>query len=342
MIVKKTLSLRSIYEFAGHHLLWLTAWMTLVTCIYYFSGWEMIMLPWLPVSLIGTAVAFYVGFKNNQSYDRLWEARKIWSDIAGNSKMFATMVKNYRSDEADLHDDDRAIRTQLIHRHIAYLYQLREQLLEPTQWEHVSLHNPWRIGYYNRQRRAELNNRFKEELDEIAAGNYISAEEKTSLQKSNNKAAQLLDIQSQVVQQLYANKTFNMIQQIDIQHTINDFYDEQCKVERIKQTPFPRKYASFSFLFVCIFIFVLPFGIVGEFSRLGDMGAWLSIPAGAIVGWVYVVMEMIGDYSENPFEGLHNDAPLLAICRDIEIDMLQMISENNIPKPIQPKGHVLL
>lgn len=340
MIVQKTLSLRTVYEFAGHHVPWLAVWMSLVTCVYYFSHCTLMALPWLPLSLVGTAVAFYVGFKNNQSYDRLWEARKVWSDIAGDSRTFTAMVKNYQSDEA--HTDDGIVRRQLIFRHINYLYQLREQLLIPVQWEHVSLHNRWRRGYHNRQRRAMLNQLYKEELDEVMHRTCLPAADRQQLQGVTNKAAQLLNIQSQAVQQLYQNKVLNMIQHIDIQHELNNFYAEQSKLERIKQTPFPRKYASFSFLFVCIFIFLLPFGIVGEFSRLGDAGIWLSIPVGVVVGWVYVVMEMIGDYSENPFEGLHNDAPMLAICRDIEIDMLEMLGTGDVPKPITSKGFVIL
>jgi putative membrane protein len=63
---------------------------------------------------------------------------------------------------------------------------------------------------------------------------------------------------------------------------------------------------------------------------------------GVLVGWIYVVMEMIGDYSENPFEGLPNDIPMLSICRTIEIDLLQMNGEKEIPKPIQAKQHVLI
>lgn len=133
-----------------------------------------------------------------------------------------------------------------------------------------------------------------------------------------------------------------MMQQTTLQEVLNSFYDEQGKAERIKNFPFPRKYATFSFVFVCIFVFLLPFGIVGEFRKLGDAYIWLSVPVGVIIGWIYVVMEMIGDYSENPFEGLHNDIPMLTICRTIEIDMLQMIGDPNIPKPIQPKNHVLL
>ncbi len=37
-----------------------------------------IPLPWLLISSIGIAAAFYLGFNNKASYNRLWEARKIW------------------------------------------------------------------------------------------------------------------------------------------------------------------------------------------------------------------------------------------------------------------------
>lgn len=45
-------------------------------------------------------------------------------------------------------------------------------------------------------------------------------------------------------------------------------------------------------------------------------------------------MEMIGDFSENPFEGTYNDVPITSISRGIEIDLREMLNENNIPKPI--------
>ena len=46
-------------------------------------------LPWQPISVIGIAVAFYLGFKNNSSYDRAWEARKIWGAIVNDSRSMA-------------------------------------------------------------------------------------------------------------------------------------------------------------------------------------------------------------------------------------------------------------
>ncbi|RPD41517.1 bestrophin family protein [Chitinophaga barathri] len=340
MIVKKNLSLKAIFRFAGQHLIWLLPWMLVVPALYYFTHWKFLTIPLLPLSLVGTAVAFYVGFKNNQSYDRVWEARKIWGAIVNDSRKLATLIKNYRAEKISVSAEGARTRKEVVHRHIAYLYQLREQLLRPTQWEHVSLSGIF--GSYNQRRRDRFFNNFKQELDEVAERPYLSEEELQSLNGFNNRAAQLLDKQTQSVQALYDIKEINWMQQSDLQSVLNSFYNEQGKAERIKNFPFPRKYASFSFVFVCIFVFLLPFGMVGEFAKLGDGMIWLSVPVSVIIGFVYVVMELIGDYSENPFEGLHNDIPMLAICRTIEIDMLQMMGEKDIPRPVQPKEGILL
>ena len=132
---------------------------------------------------------------------------------------------------------------------------------------HVSLN--WIFGSFNRRRRDHIFNNFKADLDELAKHQYLSPEEKQSLEGFNNKAVQLLDKQTQQVQLLFDRKVINLMQQIDLQVTVNSFYDGQGKAERIKNFPFPRHYGSFSFVFVCIFIFLLPFGIVGEFAKLG-------------------------------------------------------------------------
>ncbi|MET0466294.1 MAG: bestrophin family ion channel [Chitinophagaceae bacterium] len=340
MITKKHLSLKDIYRFAGQHLIWLIPWMMLVPGLHYLTGWRFFTIPWLPLSLIGTAVAFYVGFKNNQSYDRLWEARKIWGGLVNSSRKFAAMVRNYASQESAEPGNSTSARNQIIYRHIAYLYQLREQMLKPAPWEHVQL--KWIYGKYNRLRRQKHFDNFKGELEQLDVKKYLQAEEVAALGRFSNKATQLLDRQTSAVQLLHKEHGINAVQQVDIQSVINQFYDDQGRAERIKNYPFPRQYASLSFVFICLFIFLLPFGIVTEFEKLGTHMIWVSVPVGVIIGFVYVMMELIGDYSENPFEGLHNDIPMLAICRTIEIDLLEMIGEEHIPLPIMPKDDVLL
>jgi putative membrane protein len=341
MIVRKTLGLKQIYEFGGHHFIWLIPWMLLVSGTYHFTQWRWMAIPWLPLSVIGIAVAFYVGFKNNQAYNRLWEARKIWGAMINNSRMLGTMLKHFVASDTISPQELELIKRRMVHRHIAYLYTLRQQLLAPAPWEHVSLR--WIFGYFNRKRHYHLLEiPYEQELAEVAAKPYLDPEEQKTYEGAANKATQLIDRQTGDLAALFRNNCMNMMQHIELQRTLNNFYDEQGKAERIKRFPFPRHYGSFSFVFVCIFVFLLPFGVVGEFSKLGGDMYWLSVPIGALIGWIFVVLEIVGDYSENPFEGLYNDVPMLSICRTIEIDLLQMFGEKDIPKPIQPKNSVLM
>lgn len=310
-----------------------------IVALLYRLGWQWISIPWLPVSLIGTAVAFYVGFKNNQSYDRVWEARRIWGAIVNSSRSWAVMLNAYvRKPDASA-AEIKMIKTALVYRHIAWLYTLREQLLVPTQWEHVSLTHLF--GRLAAQRRERFGiGQFKDFLNERQQQNYFN--DKHTWDFAANQATQIINLQSQHLAELEEQEFLHMRRQLDMQTVLNDFYDHQGRAERIKKFPLPRQYASLSFIFICIFIFLLPLGIVAEFARLGEAGVWLMIPFGTIVGWIYVVMELIGDYSENPFEGLGTDVPMLSICRTIEIDMLQILGETEIPKPIQPVNDVLM
>ncbi len=140
MIVKKNIDLIGIINFSWFHMIWLTLWATLMAIVYKFFYFEWMRIPWLPLSIVGTAVAFYIGFKNNSAYDRLWEARKIWGAIVNSSRMLGASVKGFVGNqfrEQPLTNEAlKKIHTELIYRHIAWLYVLRDQLLIPTQWEH--------------------------------------------------------------------------------------------------------------------------------------------------------------------------------------------------------------
>jgi putative membrane protein len=52
-------------------------------------------------------------------------------------------------------------------------------------------------------------------------------------------------------------------------------------------------------------------------------------------------MEIVGDNSEDPFEGFINDVPMTALCRTIEIDLRQMLGEEDLPDAIQPIDDIL-
>ena len=123
---------------------------------------------------------------------------------------------------------------------------------------------------------------------------------------------------------------------------LSEFYDHQGKAERIKKFPLPRQYATVSALFVGIFILLLPFSMIPELMKMGGFGYWVSIPITALIGWIYIMMELVGDYTENPFQGMTNDIPMLSLCRTIEIDLLEMLGEKDLPQAIKEKNGILM
>ncbi len=345
MFVKKNFSLIDVLKFSGVHIIWLTTWATLVTVVYEYLHWEWLNIPWLPISVIGTAVAFYVGFKNNSAYDRLWEARKIWGAIINSSRMWGATVRSYISnqftDQSLENKELQKIHQRLLYRHMAWLYALRSQLLIPTPWEHINQHRMVAKSVKSIQERYGIN-LTQDGVTETELKEFLPSDELDRLINYKNTATQIIDQQSQDLKNLRKLNLIDDFRHMELQKLLNDFYTHQGKCERIKKFPLPRQYGSSSFMFVAIFIFLLPLGMVPEFHDIAENAVWLAIPFTVLVGWVYIMMELVGDYSENPFEGLGNDIPMLSLCRVIEIDLKEMLGEENIPPPIKAENGVLM
>ncbi len=348
MIVRKNIDLWGLISFSWFHMVWLTLWAVLMAVFYYAFDFEWMKIPWLPLSIMGTAVAFYIGFNNNSAYDRLWEARKIWGAIVNSSRMWGSTVISYVSNlhaekgesEAELQN----IQRRMVYRHIAWLYALRDQLLIPTQWEHLrDSHEGWVCRFYEKRKNNFGIGLLGDDVTVEQLKSLLPAEEHNQLINYQNTATQIIDRQSQELKELRQRGLIDDFRHMEMQKTLNDFYIHQGKCERIKKFPLPRQYASMSFTFVAIFIILLPFGLIPAFQELSPhYGQWISIPFVALVGWVFIMMELIGDYSENPFEGLGNDIPMLALTRVTEIDLREMLGETDLPPAIQPINGVLL
>lgn len=345
MFIERGFSIKRIWQFSGKYIIILTAWSALVVLIYEIFHLSWLKIPWLPLSLIGTAVAFYLGFKNNSAYDRMWEARKIWGAIVNSSRAWGTCVKNYISnhfaDEDYPPEELYELKKKLIYRHIGWLYALRSQLLIPTTWEHSSQGGKQgrRAAYYQRTFGTGL---VDDEVTESELSKFLPPDEYEKLIHYKNTATQIIDQQGIDLAVIHRLGLIDSFRHMELQKILYHFYEHQGKAERIKKFPLPRQYGNMSFLFVALFIFLLPFGMVTEFAKLGDWGVLLSIPFTGLVAWVYFMMEMVGDYSENPFSGMGNDIPMLSLCRVIEIDLREMLGETELPEPIKAKNGVLM
>ena len=278
-------------------------------------------IPWQPIGVIGIAVAFYLGFKNNSSYDRTWEARKIWGSIVNNSRSFGAGVISFVKGE-----DEKEIRRELIYRHIAWMTALRHQLRLSREWEHTQE----RIkGIYVPTVCEDYINKLESELK-----NYLPEAEMAFYESKSNMATQIMAFQSRRLQELFEEDYFEHFRHMELYHLVVTFYEDQGKSERIKNFPFPRQYASTALWLTMVFSLLIPFGMLDIFGAMSGFKPWLVPVFGALVIWIFFLMEKIGDYSENPFEGTYNDVPITTIARGIEIDLREMINDENIPGPL--------
>lgn len=290
MYVQKKFKLINILRFSGWPTMVMLIWSCIVFASHAFFHDNWVKVPWLPISVIGTAVAFYVGFKNNQAYDRLWEARKIWGAIVNSSRAWGSIVKAYISNQFTTSDYSKEEldnhKQKLIYRHIAWLYCLRSQLLIPTSWEHISQGGKRGRKYTEKQMERFGVGLINDHDAEATLKQYLQDDEYERLINYKNTATQIIDQQSINLQQLREKDIIEDFRHMELQKVLNDFYIHQGKAERIKKFPLPRQYGNFSQIFVGIFLFLLPFGMLTEFHQIGESMAWLSIPFSVIVGWV--------------------------------------------------------
>lgn len=313
-------------------LLWSGAWAATLTGLHTELGLNWLRLPALPVTLLGTAVAFYLGFKGNAAYERMWEARKIWGGIVNTSRTWGVFVTSMVTDrvvegapDAPLADVHR----ELVYRHVAWLGALRTQLLRTKQWEHVQ---PWNDEY------RKIFGTF-DTSDEVLANrvrDFVDAAELEALMRTKNRATQLLQRQGQRLKELRAEGRVEDFRHMELARLVETCFTLQGQAERIKNFPLPRQYATANHWFVTVFILLLPLALIGAFEdgTWPDNFVWVTVPVSMLMAWVYHLWDRVVDYTENPFEGLINDIPMGALSRTIEIDLREMLGETELPPPV--------
>ncbi|MEM1451330.1 MAG: bestrophin family ion channel [Planctomycetota bacterium] len=348
MYTKRIFSPRDLLIWTRRELVLLLGIAVVPVVLYDVLDQRWIYLPWLPIALVGTAVAFILSFQNNAAYDRTWEARKIWGGIVNSSRAWAMMVNDFISNrvatEPATDAELRKIRQRLVRRHVAWMTSLRHALRASRPWEHVNqekTNREWAARIQIREHHVSL-------AEDIA--DSVEPGEGPAVCGRANPAAQILALQSRDLAGLRERGLIDDFRHVRMQDVLNELVYGQGKSERIKNFPYPRQYATLNLTLLWIFIVLIPFGLVREFAELGEEIAsvapalsqrfvWLSVPFSLVVMWVFHTIERIGRTTENPFEGSVNDVPISTMSRAIEIDLRQMIGDDpaSIPAPLEPK-----
>jgi putative membrane protein len=182
------------------------------------------ILPKMPITIpafLGTAISILLSFKLSQSYDRWWEARKIWGSIVNDSRTLILQLQTLTTGitQAEL--------KKTAYRQIAWCYALGEAL-----------------------RGAKHNGSLTE---------LLSADELEALQGHKNVPLALLQMHAQDLARLKAEGKLDAYSMVQINSTLVRFSDAMGMAERIKNTVFPATYRRF--LHYTIYLFVVTLSI---------------------------------------------------------------------------------
>jgi putative membrane protein len=269
----------------------------LVTITHGALFWK-ITLSTVPFSLIGLALAIFLGFRNTAAYDRFWEARKLWGDLLHRSRSFARQVQTLpafpRAAGPDDHDDPRRL---LLLRTIAFGSALRHQLRGTDS-------------------AADMHRRLP--ADEAAA--VVAAPRATEY---------LLRRMAQDLGTLVRTGKLDPALAANTDDSLSAMAAVAAGCERIKHTPIPFAYTLLLHRTAWLYCLLLPFGLV---DTVGYMTPFVV----AIVAYTFFGLAELGDEIEEPFGTEDNHLPLDAICREIEISVLDALGVRDLPERLVP------
>lgn len=177
----------------------------------------------IPFSLIGLALAIFLGFRNSASYDRWWEGRKLWGDLLIRTRSLTRLWLNHvrpgAPEEAGMQ----------IGRLIAFAYALKHALRGSGE---------------------DRAGAFLPEADQTAPGHAI------------NPPDHILRCFSATLAGAAAEGRVSAIMAQEMEETLTALAAIQAGCERIRTTPLPFSYTLMLHRTAYLYCLMLPFGLV--------------------------------------------------------------------------------
>ncbi|MGE0379112.1 MAG: bestrophin family protein [Planctomycetaceae bacterium] len=311
MLVKKRVGwLRVLFTFHGSSLpftwrriLGITMFSVFVTWLeLYYQLDQRYSLTDRPFTLIGLALGIFLGFRNNAAYDRYWEGRKLWGQLVNTSRSFTRQVLTLVGPQDQTPLELRPFQEGLVRQTIAYVYALRHHLRDTDPF-------------------ADLER-------------FVPAEDVQRLRRHKNIPVALLQEMGLQVRTAWDRGWMTAYHLPALDKSLTTLTDIQGGCERIKNTPIPYAYTVLIHRLVAFYCFFLPFGIVHTVGPLTPIVVLL-------IAHAFFGLDEIGDEIEDPFDTDPQSLPLNALCRTIEIILLQAIDAIEVPEMLLPVRGIL-
>lgn len=176
-------------------------------------------------TLFGVALAIFLGFRNSASYERWWEARKLWGALLNDTRSIARQSYSLIDSE-----DYQEKRTDFINKMIALVHTLRHQL------------------------------RFTDSSDDLKR--LLKSEDLLEIKSTKYQPIMLLQKMAEQIKIAKKEQRITAIEQLAFEENFNKISDIIGGCERIASTPIPYTYSVLLHRTVYLYCFLLPFGFV--------------------------------------------------------------------------------
>ena len=266
----------------------------------------------LPFTLIGLALAIFLGFRNNSSYDRWWEGRKLWGRMINTTRTVTrqtmTLVDasyadpSYDEERDEVTEETHAFHTEQLHRLICYLNALRHHL--------------------------------RDERDFSDCEGLVSQAEYDAIVEDPNAPIGLLHTMGERYRDAWRKGWLDTFHMPIMEASLALMTDIQGGCERIKKTPIPFAYTVLMHRIVGIYCFSLSFGV---HATIGDLTPIVVF----MISYSFFGLDAIGDEIEEPFGHDANDLSLSAFTNMLEREARFRLGESVLSEPVSPANGVL-
>jgi ion channel-forming bestrophin family protein len=188
-------------------------------------SWTHLVLPAMPLGVVGGAIGIFTSFRTNSCYARWWEGRQLWGRLINNTRDLGSLAMASFPDDAG-----RAI----VRRTIAHVHVLRCLL------------------------------RDQDALADERVQAFTTEAERAALVGDRNMTYALLHAQRVALTALADEGRITDQRYLAFDRLLAGLLDVQGGCERIKRTPFPRGYNFIADRLVLLFGVLLPFAMVKD------------------------------------------------------------------------------
>ena len=180
-------------------------------------------------TLLGIALSLFLGFRNNASYQRWWEARGLWGQLVYDARSLTRQVLSFIDDEEEIgHNAQQS----MVHLTIAFTHAVRHRLRDTEPWQDVE--------------------------------RFVNPVHHKSMRQAQNLPDYLMRLMGKQLgdirrQQLVSEQ---IIQNMDERLTSMTIVLAAC--ERIHNTPLPFAYMLLVHRTTYLYCIMLPFGLVSS------------------------------------------------------------------------------